>query len=471
MQAGMNPVFAKALEGAKKKFGESHVHAADSLNESMFGVSCPTAWGWVIGGSDKVPIRRVIGCDGKSGSYKSFLFMEHSRWWLRDGGLVAIDDTEEKTSDTMICGTLFREPPELRCNYAYVKATSVEQAEEVITYFRHVAKEQVATNHDPEQRAPWLIIWDSLTGRDTKEAQAKIVKEGSAAVRAFAEAASSIARYYKNLSFGDELFTLAHVQHVSKNMDDKAMGDDKLTPKGGDEPRYASTYHFRVLRTKDIQSAEWQGKELTVKMIKSSLGPDKRKLDVRVLWKYVWIDAPIFSGTWDGGDRKIELTDMPMSFEEAQTYYDWTQQCLPGRDALLLREVLKLDAKPKKAKEGEEPPPHCKWPNTERIRFQQTWWDWDWALGNLLVHGIKYKEKQYAQEKKDLDETLFFVKGTNNNSVKCKELWGDEEFRTLEEFGRDIQANEEIHSKIKAFLGITHYKHFREVRIPKKPKK
>ena len=456
----INPVFAKALASAQQKFGADNVYVADEHSKHIFGFDCPIAWGYMTGGTDKIPLRRVIGCDAPSGYFKSCLMMEHGRLALRSGCLLAIIDTEEKVSDTLVCSMLFREHPNVRLNYAYAKAGSVEQAQEYIMHFKSMAKQQVEDNADPAKRAPWFVVWDSLTGRDTKDAQSKIEKEGSAAVRAYADAAGSIARFYKNFSFGDELLTLAHVQHVGRNMDADARGDDEWKPKGGDEPKYAATYHFRITNVSDIQSAEWQGKELTIKCVKSGLGPDKRRIRARVLWKFVWVDLPQFT---DDEERTVISNDAAsMTYDEAEAYYEWTQQALSGRDAYVLRDFLQLDKPPKEDKRDQ---PHCQWPVTERIRFQQTWWDWDWALGNLLVHGIKYNDKTFAQDKKDLDEALHFVKGTNKNSVKCEELWGDSETRTLEEFGAAIDANPDIRRRIQTFLGITRYKHFREVKL------
>lgn len=462
MTIPINPVFAQALASAQDKFGRQNVYNADEHRQSIFGIPVPIAVGYLTGGSSVMPLRRVVGIDGVSGSYKSCLMMEFARHTLAAGGLVVIVDTEEKVSDTMVCGMLFREDPAVRLNYAYAKAGSVEQAQEFILHFKASAKAQVASVEDVSGIVPWFVIWDSLTGRDTKGAKEKLEKEGSAAVRAFAEAANSIARFYKGLAFGDELMTLAHVQHVGHNMDPDAKGDEEWKAKGGDEPRYAASFHLRVTSVKAISSAAWEGKELTIKCVKSSLGPDKRRLRARVLWKYVWIDQPIFEGT--GEDREILANkEAQMTLAEAQTYYDWTQQSLSGRDAFMLREFLQLDKKQKK--DADPAAPHCYWPQTNRIRFQQTWWDWDWALGNLLVHEIKYNDDTSAQEKRDLEETLHFVKGANNNAVKCEELFGDSEPRTLEEFGRAIAAHPEISKRVSTFLCITPYKDYREAEI------
>lgn len=451
----VHPLLSQALVAAQAKFGESNVYVADEHKKNVFGVTCPMAFGWLVGGSDKVPLRRIIGCDGPSGSFKSALMMEHARWFLCDGGLVILIDTEEKVSDTLVCGMLFKEDLNARMNYVYAKATSVEQAQELITHFKSHAAKQVTSGAKPEDMVPWLLIWDSLTGRDTKEAQDKIAKEGHAQVRAYADAASSIARFYKGFSFGDELVTLAHVQHVGKNMDDKAVGDEEWKPKGGDEPKYSSTYHFRITRTKAISSAKWEGKELTIKCIKSGLGPDKRKLDVRILWEFVWVDQPVFEGTGDDRSIVVNEAEAPTTRERAQEYYNWTQQSLSGRDALILKEFLGLDD-PKKEK--------FQWPLTERIRFQRTWWDWDWALGNLLVNGMKYNEKTPAATKADLDEALHFVKGPNTKTVKCEALFGSEDsVVSLEEFGRKIQETPDVCKRISSFLGISHYAGFRDV--------
>ena len=463
----VHPVLAHALKAAQDKFGENNVYVADEHKKSVFGVSCPMAFGWLVGGTDKVPLRRVIGADGVSGAGKSVLMMEHGRWYLREGGIVILVDTEEKVSDTLVCGLLHSEDVNVKMNYVYAKATSIEQAQEMVTLFKSHAAAQLEANKNPDDRVAWLLIWDSLTGKDTKGAQDKVSKDGSAAAKGYPDAANSIARYYKSLAFGDELLTLAHVQHVGKSMDEKALGDDELVPKGGSEPKYASSYHLRMSSVKAIGGANWEGKDVRIKCIKSSLGPDKRTLTARWLWEFLWIDQPVFEGF---GDDRFIVTNpdaVPMTRQEAETYYRWTQQSLSGRDAILLWAFLGLDDKDKDK---------FQWPKVERIRFQKTWWDWDWALGNLLVHGMKYNEKTSAADKKDLEGVLHFVKGSNNNSVKCEELTGDDTVMTLTEFGKKVVENEEVRKRVASFLGITHYQGFREVplggtRTQKKGKK
>lgn len=451
----VHPVLAQALKSAQEKFGENNVYVADEHKKNIFGFSCPMPFGWLIGGTDKIPLRRVVGVDGVSGAGKSVLMMEQGRWALQEGAIVVLVDTEEKVSDTLVCGLLFREDVNVKMNYVYAKATSVEQAQEFITHFKTHAAKSLDLNADPSQRVAWYFVWDSLTGKDTKGAQDKIAKEGSAATKAFADAANSIARYYKGLSFGDELVTLAHVQHVGKNMDDKALGDDELIPKGGNEPKYAASYHLRMASVKRISGANWEGKEVTIKCVKSSLGPDKRRLIARWMWEFVWIDQPVFDGF--GDDRVIIPNEAaePMDRKLAEEYFQWTQQALSGRDTLLLKEFLGLD---------DEKREKFPWPMTERIKFQKTWWDWDWTLGNLLVHGMKYNDKTSAAEKKMLDdEVLYFVKGSNANSVKCEALTGDDRILTLGEFGKMIAENPEVKKRVASFLGITHYQGFREV--------
>jgi len=451
----LDKAFSELLAGAKERFGEHSVYVAADHNEYITGIPCPLSWAWFTGGADVVPLGRILGCDGKSGAGKSALMYEHCKWWIRSGGAAVIIDTEEKTSDTLLTSLLFDLTVEERRRLLYMKAGSIEEAQAMVMYYRERAK--MFKEFKAEERIPLFVLWDSLVGRATDDQQTKIEKEGSAASREYPQEAMSIAKFYKALKFEGRLLTIAHVQHAKKNTDPNAMGDDEWKAAGGDQPRFSSTYHFRTLFTRDIESEQWQGRVLNLKNIKSGLGPNHRKLQVRYLWRYVPVTMPLFDDGPDGPE--VKLTDAEISREDAQLFYDACTWALKPSYCDALYKALQLDVPP----EPEDAKVKTKrfLPVSEECRKQQTWFDWDWALGNLLVE-MRYGDLLFAKDKEGLGDVLHFVADSGKKEVKCEALFGDKEMHSVTEFGHAVENNPEVRDALRRFLGIQHYKSFRE---------
>jgi heme-degrading monooxygenase HmoA len=413
----------------------------------MCGVPCPLAWAYFSGGGDVLPCGRVVGGDGPPGMFKSTLAMEHGRWVLQAGGVVVLVDTEEKTSDTLTRSLLYDLEPDVRKRFRYAKAKTTDEAQQLINFFKEKAKD-FRKNLKPEQQFPMLVIWDSLTGAVTEGQLTKLEKEGSAATRAFPEQALQISNFYKSYTVDDAFFTLLHVQHAKKNNDPNAVGDDEFVPNGGLEPKYKSTYHFRMTSVRDIESQDWAGKQVSMKMIKSGIGENHRRMPIRVLWRHRWVEVPVTESKGDGKWKIVaDPTGKKITPDEALVLYDGAKQALEPEQCEALLNFLGLLAK--------NPPSSCPAPQLERRKLQQTWFDWGWALGNLLVE-LKYGEGLYAAEKKELSATLDFTQ-VSKDVVKSKEVFGDAEEHSLSEFGTKIESMPEIVEKLKGFLGITKY--------------
>jgi len=450
----IDSVFSDLLADAEKKFGKGKIIAADALHDTMSGVPCPLAWAYFNGGGDVLPCGRVVGGDGPPGMFKSTLAMEHGRWVLKAGGYVVLVDTEEKTSDTLTRSLLYNLEPEVRKRFRYAKAGSTDEAQKLINFFKDKAKE-LRKSLKADQQFPILVIWDSLTGAVTEGQLAKLDKEGSAATRAFPEQALQISNFYKSYTVDDAFFTLLHVQHAKKNNDPNAVGDDEFVPNGGLEPKYKSTYHFRMTSVRDIESQEWAGKQVSMKMIKSGIGENHRRMPIRVLWRHVWVQIPLMEQKGEKWKITPDPTGKKCKAAEAAAIYEDAKQALDPEQCDALLEFLGAAET-------------STLPLMERKRLQQTWFDWGWTLGNLLLE-LKYGETLYDAEKKELGKTLDFTKGDTKDTVYSKEVFGNGEEYTLTEFGNKIEESPEIVSKLKAFLGITKYQTVGEYAMTHKP--
>lgn len=443
---GMSSVFAELLADTNRKFGDDKVFSIDELNAHMCGIPCPLAWQYVIGGSDKIPMGRVFGGDGPSKHFKSSVSMEHGIWVLKAGGVVILVDTEEKTSDTLTRSLMYDLDPEDRKRFLYVKATSMEEAQGYVTHFKKKAKdyrEKLA----PEDQFPMLVIWDSLTGAATEDQSAKVDKEGNAPVRQFSEQAMSLSSYYKTLSFDDAFFSLMHVQHAKKSQDQYALKDDIWIPNGGTEPKFKSTFHYRMEKVTDVEWNGWTGKDLKLFMMKSSLGEDHRELTLRILWRHEWVEVPQFDEK--GKILKGEGTLKP---EDAAIYFEQVKGALEPAQCDVLTAFLGLDK--------DKVPVECPKPVTAKLRIQKTWFDWEYSLGHLIF--MLCGDKGLTGEEKDeLKKLLPHAEG-NKGYVKSKKLFGDDEPRDLHGFGKHILETPELVDALTRFWGITKYQGFKE---------
>lgn len=443
---GMDSVFADLLADTNKKFGDNKVFSIDELNAHMCGIPCPLAWQYVIGGSDKIPMGRVFGGDGPSKHFKSSVSMEHGVWVLKAGGVVILVDTEEKTSDTLTRSLMYDLDPEDRKRFLYVKATSMEEAEGYVTHFKKRAKEY-REKLAPADQFPMLVIWDSLTGSATEGQNEKVDKEGNAAVRQFSEQAMSLSNYYKTLSFDDAFFSLMHVQHAKKSQDQYALKDDMWVPNGGTEPKFKSTFHYRMEKVTDVEWNGWTGKDLKLFMMKSSLGEDHRELTLRILWKHEWVQVPQFD---DKG--KIFKGEGTMRPEAAAIYFEEVKGALEPAQCEVLIGFLGLDK--------DKLPEECPKPVTEKLRIQKTWFDWDYSLGHLIFTLLG--EKGLTGDEKDELKKIFPITEGNKGFVKSKKLFGDDEPRDFHAFGKFIMETPELLDTLTRFWGITHYQSVKE---------
>jgi hypothetical protein len=359
--------------------------------EHTWGIKIPhLAFQWLIGGSTVLPLQRYLGISGLAKSFKSTLVTEIGNWFILNGGLHLALDNENKTSPTMYDAmTWFK--PELTNPRRIFKATkSVDEWQQHTTKAVKYAK---ATSDRPKgQRIPVFISVDSLTGTSTEAAQEALNSEGSAAARGYPVAAAQITNYLEALSLIGTTASVGFVQHLKVDMSNPAgYTGPNYKEKGASAATFASTVHLRVTKGSAERMAGHpfapkpdlpvEGYTLHLQTERSCVGPDHRRLAVRLLWQYVPQE--------DGPDR------------------------------------------------------------------QAMWYDWEWALGNLLVE-MKYNDKMklYAADKERLEQAIYFTQ-PKSGVVKCEALGLDGV--DLAQFGRAIMESEAIFDKVKTFLRITDF--------------
>ena len=85
---------------------------------------------------------------------------------------------------------------------------------------------------------------------------------------------------------------------------------------------------------------------------------------------------------------------------------------------------------------------------------QVMWYDWNSALGDLLL-SMKYEDKKaYAYEKERIDRMLMFTQ-PKTGRVNCAEL--DLKEASTAEFGKAIEGNPEVREKVSKLLNISKF--------------
>ena len=340
-KAKIDEMFAGMMARQQQSNQPGVVGYAADQGASTPVLKCPRAWEYFTGGARGVPASAAIGCDGEPAHFKSFLTLEHARWWIKDGGAVARIEAEERNSQSMITSLLHDLTWEERKRFAQANVTSVEGWQRHVMAWR---KEAISVRDVPaEHRIPMLVIVDSLTGRGTRTDIKNVETAGGAQGRQFSDQALSIANFYRALTYQGTLFTLFHVQHAKKSLDPDAMGDEKLNSSGGDEPRFNSTYHFRCTSVGVKDTSDLSCRQLSLKCIRSGQGANKRKMVARLYWRMVRRYLPVYDRDDADEDYVISWDDGVWMVKDA---YEWWSDISPFISLTVaerLREVLRIE--------------------------------------------------------------------------------------------------------------------------------
>lgn len=520
--AKVDEILAKALKSAQTKFGKDNTYVAADHDSAIPVIRCPIAWGYGMGGWDGMPISGNLGCDGLPGHWKSTLGIAHAMWVLMEDGIVVRTDNEERTNPDLVRSVLCGLSWEQRGRLIHEEVSSVEGWQDRVTHWSEQAKS--IRDYAPEDRAPIFQIVDSLTGRGTRGEEAAVKTKGHAEERGYSGSASSIAKFYKSMSYRSSMYALFHVQHAKVNMDQYATKNEKLVANGGIGPRFNCRYHFRVVKQETIDCNEFFGRELIVRCIRSGLGEGDREIAVRFLWRYEWRHMPVYEAVAGDAPGEVKYTTFESDrvFNEPQEAVAWWDAVNPHMPRSLAeklaedlhifewkewfsesrRAALEVDEKSKllgeAAKQDEEkstaatkkerkrldkaledlakelqkmdenkPQGDLVVPETELKKVQISWFDWDyslaWILGNILDEG-------YAKDVEELQSEEYGLpgisrSGCNKRYMKCPYVFGDKDPHSYTEVGKAIQANPEALNRVKKLLRIEHRMHFREVPI------
>jgi hypothetical protein len=223
-----------------------------------------------------------------------------------------------------------------RSRLIYTPVTSIEGWQTALVETLEWARDMVVKHPELKEkgkRVPIYCAVDSLTGKDSEAGAAAIEKEGHAQERGYGGAtrANMISSFLRSISMRGTCMSAGYVQHLSNVIADgsfEAKFADKHKEAGGDFAKFAASLGLRLDKQAHDElafhpAAPFQGPPVTrttvvFKSNCSSLGPDKLKVKVDVLWQFPRLP--------DGSTKQVMVYD----WEGALGEMLWT--CKYGRD-------------------------------------------------------------------------------------------------------------------------------------------
>ena len=252
---------------AEKELGKGSIYKSDGKTRHI-GVPLPSFSFEFLLGSNVLWLGASYGLAGPTQSFKSSLAMELMRGMLRIGGRGVTVETEGgKISDLMIESLL----GDLRKNHKIMPATSVEEAQDNLTFVLKWFKSSF-----PKNDTLLCLMLDSLFGSAGEEKKTKLEKEGHGG-RAFPLEALLWSQWLQVQSprLSGLPMILMFVNHLKGKMD----GDGWRHP-GGDAQDFYSTVYMHVVRTGSYDGADMAITSVRIRTVKHSYYLPGRKIFV-----------------------------------------------------------------------------------------------------------------------------------------------------------------------------------------------
>lgn len=289
---------ASSIKQNIDKFGRPHVymgHEAEKLNIGIPWPAFSLAW---LSDCNVLPISKIIGIAGPSGSQKSSLGFALTKMIMDYGGEGRLVETEGgKYSPSLMASLMSKDYFNNRLQIA--PCGSLEVAQKQITDIITRYEEFGGSKDSVEMAKSSLvsIVLDSLAGQDSAKVAEKIYKEGSVptSVASMSKAWWGYLRWLSSAMIGWPT-TFIIVNHLLEGIGGMpGQPPSKYTP-GGKAQRYFSSLSFFVNRGKKPDprktytengttiKRDQEVRSLIIKTEKSSIGTEGRVLNVDFVW-------------------------------------------------------------------------------------------------------------------------------------------------------------------------------------------
>jgi hypothetical protein len=200
-----------------------------------------------------------------------------------------------------------------------------------------------------------------------------------------------ISRFFKSLSLMDTTMNLSYVQHMMQDIGAQGYNGPVMKEAGAVIASYMSSVHLRVSKGKAVPT------------------------------KATHFSAPQVGPPIEGYTLYLKTERSCLGPDQRQLPVDILWQYVEKEDGTIT---------------------------------QVMWYDWDGALGSLLVN-IQYADKGYTKYETDKLVAALKFSQPKTNKINCAELGLSE--ASLSEFGKSIRTNPEVLARVTKYFNITSY--------------
>lgn len=293
--ADVDDFLDEALSTAAQTFGVEKVYVAAEHCKSLTVIPVkPLCLQWLIE-SNGWPLGRITQSGGPFGTHKSSFIFQLISWYLDVGGIAALVDTENKTSDSllrsMIAPKYFDPADPAHKRFLLYRASTVNEWQQMISQNRRLMTEWVE-KHGMKFPKPVLVAVDSMLGATSEEGLEQVRSEGEAGGRGYSDTPILISQYMRTMS--DALLKIPMTLHMSHH-EKPALGTPGMVRAGGKAPDFYATLDIQFKRggvsamgkSMEFDRAALQSKNITLSIRKSSMGSDVGKdLVVSFCWRF-----------------------------------------------------------------------------------------------------------------------------------------------------------------------------------------
>lgn len=231
------------------------------------------------------PMQRTMLLFGVSGSNKSALMYWFYDLFRKHGGKYLHLDTEDKDTPVLRLSLTgydqkagFRRP-----------CTSMDAFQEAVKTYIDWFKGECGKAGGPGKRIPFVLGVDSLTAKMTQNAQDKMDADKGAAGRRWGDEARSLNDWFKYVPnmLQEWPIGLIAVNHDKPTPSTIIPGAIDHKSPGGQAPLFYATYRILVTKAGQLKqdASGWEGNRIKLETYKSSLGSDRRRIEVDFAWK------------------------------------------------------------------------------------------------------------------------------------------------------------------------------------------
>lgn len=271
---------------SRQKFGHTAVWLSTDDEVAIVGIPMPFSMEYLFC-NDAFPFGLVMQIVGMPSTCKSALGYEIMRWFRNAGGGSFLEEVETKHSAPFMRSIVGYGPDEV--NVIRDVCQSVEDWQQKLLFNINQHKEGLTWTDrkkkipGPGRTIPTCFVVDSVSGKLSMETQEKVNEQGYHS-RSHPIEAMSITGFTKTVpqQLDGWPFSLVLVNHLKMGKDD--MGHDKRNITGGSGLIFQESFELENKKFKRIESADWEGKLITIRCIKNSFGPEGRSINARMLW-------------------------------------------------------------------------------------------------------------------------------------------------------------------------------------------